>query len=160
MIPASATASASLTPSPAQRWPVTSEARNLLLAELDHLAAEVARPATAPPDAGADEAASPVLDLSIARAARRLERLRAVLAGAELVDDPGRAVIGRRVTVREDDATEETYALVAPGDGDPGQGWISADSPLGTAVLDRRAGDAVEIPAPGGRRQVTVVWVG
>jgi transcription elongation GreA/GreB family factor len=99
-------------------------------------------------------------DLSIAKAARRLERLRGVLAGAEVVDDPGRAVIGRRVTVRENDATEETYGLVAPGDGDPGQGWISADSPLGTVVLDRRAGDTVEIPAPGGRRQVTVVRVG
>ena len=61
--------------------------------------------------------------------------------------------------LRGDDGSRVTYALVAPGEGAPSQGRISADSPLGAAILGRRAGDTVEIDAPAGRRRVTVECV-
>jgi transcription elongation GreA/GreB family factor len=72
---------------------------------------------------------------------------------------PDRAVIGRRVTLLEEDGDSVTYGLVFPGDGDPIQGWISADSPLGAAVLGCAPGDRVEVDAPVGRRVVTVLSV-
>ena len=83
----------------------------------------------------------------------------AVLDAARTVEEPDRAVIGRRVTLREDDGGSVTYAIVFPGDGDPAQGWISADSPLGSAVLGQGVGDRVEVEAPAGRRSVTVLAI-
>ena len=43
--------------------------------------------------------------------------------------------------------------------GTPAEGWLSADSPLGAAVLGRSPGDAVEVTAPAGSRVVTVLAV-
>jgi transcription elongation GreA/GreB family factor len=85
--------------------------------------------------------------------------LSAVCDAAERIHEPERAVIGRRVTVLEPEGESVTYALVFPGDGDPAQGWISADSPMGSAVLGCEPGDRVEVTAPAGRRVVTVLSV-
>ena len=68
-------------------------------------------------------------------------------------------MIGRQATLREDDGETFSFRLVFPGDGEPAQGWISADSPLGSAVLGRRPGDVVEVAAPAARRAVTLVAV-
>ena len=68
-------------------------------------------------------------------------------------------MIGRRITVLEPEGASVTYTLVFPGDGDPAQGWISADSPLGSAVLGCEPGDRAEVIAPAGRRIVTVLSV-
>jgi transcription elongation GreA/GreB family factor len=100
-----------------------------------------------------------VSDLEAIKAARRLNVLSRVLDWAERDHEPESAVIGRRVTVLEADGDSVTYALVFPGDGDPTQGWISADSPLGSAVLGCLPGDKVEVAAPEGPRVVTVVAV-
>lgn len=107
----------------------------------------------------AGDQADGVIDLAVMKSARRLEVLSAVLDAAEQVHEPGRALIGRRVTILEPEGESVTYVLVFPGDGDPGQGWISADSPLGSAVLDCEPGDRVEVIAPAGRRVVTVLSV-
>ena len=63
------------------------------------------------------------------------------------------------MTLLEEEGDSVTYALVFPGDGDPVQGWISADSPLGAAVLGCTPGDIVEVMAPAGPRVVTVLSV-
>jgi transcription elongation factor GreA len=74
-------------------------------------------------------------------------------------DEPGVAVIGRRVTIRDIDGIESTYSLVLPGDGDPMQGWVSSDSPLGAALTGRRAADEVDVVAPAGSWRATIVAV-
>jgi transcription elongation factor GreA len=95
-------------------------------------------------------------------AVRRLAALRDVLAAADPVDGDteggGRAVIGHRVTFL-DDGELVTYALVIPGQGDPMHGWISADSPLGAALLEARPGEVVAFLAPAGPRRVEVVRI-
>ena len=135
------------------RWPMTSHALTTLVEEIERLRRDVELEAGAPIEA--DE----VVRLPMARAARRLDALTAVLDLAESTDQAGRAVIGRRVTIREGDGESVSFALVFPGDGDPAQGWISADAPLGAAILGHGAGDAVEVIAPAGRRIVTLVDV-
>jgi transcription elongation factor GreA len=87
-----------------------------------------------------------------------LDVLTAVLEASEKVLEPDRAVIGRRVTVLEE-GESVAYSLVFPGDGDPVQGCVSADSPLGAAILGCSPGDIVEVDAPVGRRAVTVLSV-
>lgn len=107
----------------------------------------------------AGQLADGVVDLAVIKAARRLDVLSAVLHAAERIHESERAVIGRRVTVLEPEGESVTYSLVFPGDGDPAQGWISADSPLGSAVLRCVPGDRVEVTAPAGPRIVTVLSV-
>lgn len=134
-------------------WPLTREAWQSLLDEIERLVGDVRR-AT---EERVDE--DDPIQLSVAHASRRLDTLRAVADAVEIVDEPGVVVIGRRVRLREDDGTIESYALVFPGEGDPLQGWVSADSPLGEALLGARAGDTVEVEAPAGTWSVAVVEV-
>lgn len=90
---------------------------------------------------------------------RRVEHLRRLLGIAQVESTNCRAVVGRRVTIRETDGTEATYALVIPGDGDPMQGWLGADAPMGAALLGSQPGDRVEVNAPAGPRLLTVLEV-
>ena len=138
-------------PSREQRWPMTGEAWFTLVGELGRLRADVA--------SLAGELADDVVDLAVIKAARRLDVLSAVLDAAERIHESEQAVIGRRVTVLEPEGESVSYRLVFPGDGDPAQGRISADSPLGSAVLGCVPGDRVEVTAPAGRRLVTVLSV-
>ena len=139
--------------SAAARWPMTSHAHAALIDEIDRLRDDVEA------EAGRAIDGDGVIHLPVAKAARRLEVLSAVLEAVELVDAPDLAVIGRRVTIQEQDGESDTYSLVFPGDGDPPQGWISADAPLGAAILGHGGGDTVEVVAPAGRRTVTLVRV-
>jgi transcription elongation GreA/GreB family factor len=138
-------------PSREQRWPMTREAWLTLVDELGRLRADVA--------SLAGELADGVVDLAVIKAARRLDVLSAVLDAAERIHESERAVIGRRVTVLEPEGESVSYRLVFPGDGDPAQGCISADSPVGSAILGCVPGDRVEVTAPAGRRLVTVLSV-
>ena len=140
-------------PSANRRWPMTGEAWRTLVDELGQLRTDVAVLS----GAGAPDPS--VVHLPAFKAARRLDVLSTVLDASEKVHEPDRAVIGRRVTLLEEEGDSVTYALVFPGDGDPIQGWISADSPLGAAVLGCSPGDTVEVNAPVGRRVVTVLSV-
>ena len=139
-------------PSANQRWPMTGGAWRSLVDELGQLRIEVAALARAgAPDNG-------VVHFPVFKATRRFDVLSAVLDASEKVHEPDRAVIGRRVTVLEE-GESVTYSLVFPGDGDPVQGWISADSPVGAAILGCSPGDIVEVDAPVGRRAVTILSV-
>jgi transcription elongation GreA/GreB family factor len=138
-------------PSPQQRWPMTREAWLALVDELGRMRGDAL--------SLAGELVDGVVDLAVTRTARRLDLLSAVLESADQIHEPARAVIGRRVTVLEAEGETATYALVFPGDGDPAQGWISADSPLGSAVLGCRPADRIEVRAPAGRRFVTVLSI-
>ena len=138
-------------PSREQRWPMTGEAWFTLVDEPGRLRADVA--------SLAGELADDVVDLAVIKTARRLDVLSAVFDAAERIHESEQAVIGRRVTVLEPEGESVTYRLAFPGDGDPAQGRISADSPLGSAVLGCWPGDRVEVTAPAGRRVVTVLSV-
>jgi GreA/GreB family transcription elongation factor len=137
-------------PSHQRRWPMTREAWLTLVDELGRLRTDVVSLAGL---------AHGVVDLTVVKAARRLDVLSAVLGAADQIHEPERAVIGRRITLLETDGESVTYTLVFPGDGDPALGWISADSPLGSAVLGCEPGDRVEVAAPAGPRVVTVLSV-
>ena len=54
------------------------------------------------------------------------------------------AQIGSRVTV-EVGGREKTYEILGSSETDPGRGVISRNSPLGAALIGRRAGETVEV---------------
>jgi transcription elongation factor GreA len=62
------------------------------------------------------------------------------------------------VRVRDGDG-EDDITLVSDDEANAGANRISAQSPLGRALLGRRAGDRVMFRAPGGLMGVTVLAV-
>ncbi|TMF14900.1 MAG: transcription elongation factor GreA [Chloroflexi bacterium] len=91
----------------------------------------------------------------------RIQTIEATLARAQVVEERDTkdvARIGSTVVVK-DEFGESTYQLVGPTEGNMARGLISTASPLGGALLDRRAGDTVTFPSPGGERKATVVSI-
>lgn len=66
--------------------------------------------------------------------------------------------MGSRVRVRDGDGEAE-FSIVEPAEADITAERVSADSPIGRALLGRRLGDEVRFRAPGGVLSVTVVGV-
>jgi transcription elongation GreA/GreB family factor len=136
---------------------MTSTARDALDAEAARLAADLAAPAARRGTPG--EPGDLLVRLPVRAGPARLESLRGVLAAARVTDEPGIVAIGRRVTLREADGATWDAAIVAPGEGDPERGWLSADAPLGAAILGRRAGDRPLVEAPGGAWAVEIARI-
>ena len=71
-------------------------------------------------------------------------------------DHPETVRLGASIRVRSSDGESETYVVVSPADADPRTGKVSSHSPVGRALLGRRVGEAVVIPAPGGSFTVRI----
>ena len=84
----------------------------------------------------------------------KIAELKAVIAGAEIIEGSGRAgmvSLGSKVKVRDKQTKEEdTYEIVGSQEADPMQFRVSDDSPIGSALLDRKKGDTVTVHAPAG----------
>lgn len=94
----------------------------------------------------------------------RIRELEAILKNAQVISDtdaaPNVVTIGRTVTVRElDTDAEEEYTIVGPPEADPNQGRISNESPMGSALLNKRVGEQVVVKSPGGEIVFEVVRV-
>ena len=91
----------------------------------------------------------------------RIQTIENTLTRAEVVDEtPAKGVvqIGSRVVVR-DEFGEATYEIVGPTEGNMARGLILVAAPLGSALVDRRAGDTVTFKTPAGARKATIVSV-
>ena len=66
--------------------------------------------------------------------------------------------VGSRVCLRDTDGSVE-FSIVVPAEADVAEARVSAESPLGRALLGRHVGDEVRYRAPGGVLTVTVVEV-
>lgn len=59
--------------------------------------------------------------------------------------------VGNFVTVFDSDFKEEdTYKVVGIIESDPDKNYVSNESPIGMALLDKRVGDEVSVETPGG----------
>ena len=143
-----------------ESWLMTREAFDMLEADALRLSQELARTNGYVSGHMSGEPDAPVFVPNIGgqQLLRQYDSIRDVLSSALIVDEADIAVIGRRLTLEDDDGAAE-YALVIPGDGDPANGWISADSPVGRAVLGRRVGERVTIQAPAGARMAKITRV-
>ncbi len=99
------------------------------------------------------------------RAARdEASRVREALAAArpleELPDDPTLVELGDTVTIRAEGSRErERYTLVGELEARLDESWISIASPLGSALLGRRAGEVVTVRTPGGEVRYGILGV-
>ncbi len=147
---------------------LTRAGAELLRAELAELT-DVARPAAlrrlhAAHETGAGDGSTEMDDThwALDRIERRIQRLEGQLRSAHIVTEDDlagdRIAVGHRVDVRRAGTGTRSYVLVSPVEGDPRAGRLSADSPLGRALLDRRVGDVVTLEHTG--EEVTITGFG
>jgi transcription elongation factor GreA len=63
------------------------------------------------------------------------------------------------VVVRDDGGAEKTWRIVSSHDASPGDGLLSAESPVAVALLGRKAGEQFSVSLPRGKRTMTVLSV-
>jgi transcription elongation factor GreA len=83
----------------------------------------------------------------------RILTLETMLSNAILIEEGGPQDIvrvGSKVAIREGDSPPEQYIIVGAAEANPKEGRISNQSPLGQALLGRKAGDEVRVNAPVG----------
>lgn len=83
----------------------------------------------------------------------RISRLEEILASAKILEAPehtGVVQLGSQVVVIEGESEPEVYRIVSPAETDPARGFISDQSPLGRALINRSAGDLITIQSPDG----------
>ncbi len=80
---------------------------------------------------------------------KRIRYLENMIRTAEVISDASAADevgLNNTVTLRfEESGEEQTYTIVTTVRSNSLQGWISGDSPLGSAVLGHRVGDRVHV---------------
>lgn len=97
------------------------------------------------------------IDRRVRYLSKRLTTLRVVEAAPS---DRDAVFFGAEVEL-EDGHSGDTlrYRIVGPDETDARRGWISIDSPLARALLNKRVDDTVEAELPGGRRNYAIVSV-
>ncbi len=91
----------------------------------------------------------------------RIQEIEAILRMATIVEKQQSDVVmvGSRVTVQEDGLDPETFDMVGAKEADPRNGKISNESPIGSALMNHKAGDVVEAQTPGGSIKFKIVKV-
>jgi transcription elongation factor GreA len=91
---------------------------------------------------------------------RRITALEEALASAQVVDEPpddGTIGVGTRVRLRDvETGRAADHELVGSMEVGPGDGTVSSESPIGRALLGRRAGDVIDVQVPRGTRRFEV----
>ena len=95
----------------------------------------------------------------------RIKELEDLLSNVKIIEDEAISsdvvAVGSKVTVFDEDMEEEVeFSLVSTVEADFYAGKISNESLLGAALLGRRAGDTVEVKAPGGVSRYRIVKIG
>ena len=95
----------------------------------------------------------------------RIQELEMILASARIIDNKGKkekgdlVQVGSLVTIKESGSSSEKYSIVGAAEANPRDGKISNESPIGKAILNHRAGEEVNVEAPGGTFKVKIVKV-
>jgi transcription elongation factor GreA len=91
----------------------------------------------------------------------RIQRLREQVTNSVVVKATSGEVagLGSTVEVTDPDGNTRVYKLVSAHEGNPGEGLLSIDSPVGTALLGKRAGDKATAQVPSGARKLNVISV-
>ncbi len=149
-----------------KQYQITTEGRKELEKELAELKAS--RGAIAEKIANARELGdlSENADYDAARdeqgqAETRIAEIEDILLNAEIIKPKkGSSVaVGSKVELKVN-GKKVSYQLVGPVEADPASGKISDQSPIGKALLGKKAGESVEITTPKGKSKYTIEKIG
>jgi transcription elongation factor GreA len=91
----------------------------------------------------------------------RIEELEEILSHAQISpakNGSGEVSVGSSVTL-EINGTQHQFSIVGEWEADPTEKKISHESPLGQALVGKKAGDQVEVEAPAGKVIYTIKQV-
>ena len=99
-----------------------------------------------------------------AKVEARIQELEALIENAEIIDESAMDVrsisFGSVVKLYDEDFEEEiTYSIVGSNQADPLEQKISDQSPIGRALMGKKAGDKVTVTAPAGELHFKVLEV-
>ena len=99
-----------------------------------------------------------------AKVEARIQELEALIENAEIIDESNmdiRAIsLGSVVKLYDEDFEEEiTYSIVGSNQADPLESKISDQSPIGRALMGKKAGESVTVTAPAGELHFKVLEV-
>ena len=94
----------------------------------------------------------------------RIAEVENILANAVVIEETdletGCVGMNSRITIRDVEFDEvETYSIVGSQEANPAEGKISDDSPIGRAAIGKKAGDMLQVEAPGGVFQYELLRV-
>ncbi|MFS8514405.1 MAG: transcription elongation factor GreA [Planifilum fulgidum] len=93
----------------------------------------------------------------------RIITLENMIRNAKIIDQNGDknfVSVGAKVTIQElPDGEVETYTIVGSAESDPLSQKISNESPIGSALIGKRVGDVVNVPAPDGMIQFKILKI-
>jgi len=91
----------------------------------------------------------------------RIQEIEAALRTAVIIESKHGDVVnvGSNVTVQENDSDPETFYIVGAKEADPRNGRISNESPIGSALMNHKVGDIVQVETPGGKIKFKILKV-
>jgi transcription elongation factor GreA len=92
----------------------------------------------------------------------RIQQIEKMLKNASIIEssaEGGAVVLGSTVTVETDRHGEETFTIVGSAEADAAAGKISYTSPIGRALMGRRAGETVRVQVPAGSMDFKITEV-
>jgi transcription elongation factor GreA len=94
----------------------------------------------------------------VARLDERIYELEEMIGRAQIIQgrSSGVAEPGSEIEVEDEEGETIVYHLVGAVEADPANGLISVESPVGRALVGKRAGDRVSVEVPAGTIQYTI----
>lgn len=94
----------------------------------------------------------------VARLNERIYELEEMIGRAQIIEgkNSGVAEPGSTLEVEDEEGETNVYHLVGAVEADPGKGRISVESPVGRALVGKRAGDKVSVVVPAGTIELTI----
>lgn len=92
----------------------------------------------------------------------RILMLENIMNNAEIIESPvmpGVVELGDNVLIQNQDGKIEQYTIVGSAEVNPVEGKISNESPVGRALLGKKAGDKVEVKTPVGLIKLLIMEV-
>lgn len=93
----------------------------------------------------------------------RILTLEHIVKGATVIPKdeapPEWVKVGSRVTLLNQEGTEEQFSIVGSAEANPRGGRISNESPVGRALLGKRIGEALQVKVPAGILAFTVIAI-
>lgn len=94
------------------------------------------------------------------RIEQQIAEMEVLVKSAQVIEKSSTDVVslGNVVTLKCN-GEDKTYHIVGSNEADPLNGKVSNESPIGQALIGRKAKETVTIPAPGGTKECTIIKI-